>query len=105
MRSRIRQCWAILAVLAAALAVVRPVHALDDLRAVAATVTRDVGKAVSANSDGKKGTVFVFGEYHTSRLGQLQIAVMLLRLHDSQGLRVVVRVSDRVWNTARLVPL
>lgn len=52
-------------------------------------VTADVGSVQKVNSEGSLGPVFVFEEYHTSRLGQHQIAIMLLRLHDNHGLRLV----------------
>jgi hypothetical protein len=45
-----------------------------------------VQKAVSA---GQAGPIFIFEEFHTSRIGQLQIAVMLLRLHDKYGLKKI----------------
>jgi hypothetical protein len=40
-------------------------------------------------SAGDKAPVFIFEEFHTSRIGQLQIAVMLLRLHDKYGLKKI----------------
>ena len=49
----------------------------------------DVGKVGETASKGKKGPVFVFAEYHTSRVGQLQIAIMLLRLYELYGVKTI----------------
>lgn len=38
-------------------------------------------------AEGSASPIFVLEEYHTSRVGQLQEAVMLVRLHDKHGLR------------------
>ena len=56
-----------------------------DLSGAADAVSRDVGKILKTNSSGKKGPIFVIEEFHTSRIGQLQIATMLVRLHDKYG--------------------
>lgn len=57
------------------------------------TIARDIAKGIGTVrqvvSEGKKGPVFIFEEYHTSRVGQLQIGVMLLRLHDRHKMRVI----------------
>jgi hypothetical protein len=53
---------------------------------VAGKVVDGVGTVGKIVSTGTKGPVFVFDEYHTSRVGQLQMAIMLLRLHDRHGL-------------------
>lgn len=59
----------------------------------AAGLARDISAGVGAVQrsvlEGAKGPVVVFEEYHTSRVGQLQIAVMLLRLYERHGLRVI----------------
>jgi hypothetical protein len=56
---------------------------------MAAGVSNGAGK-VSAAADGSSGrTVVVFEESHGSRLGQLEIALMMVRLHDKHGLRQV----------------
>lgn len=57
-----------------------------------ADVAREIAKGVGTvgeTSAGMKGPVFVFEEYHTSRVGQLQIAIMLLRLHNRYGVKKV----------------
>jgi len=71
----------------------------------AAEIAKGVGEVRETDPDGSKGTVFVFEEYHTSRLGQLEIAVMLLRLHDEHNLRLIglegavqsARALDASW--------
>lgn len=55
---------------------------------VANEITPGVG-TVGKTATGETGQVFVFEEFHTSRVGQLQIAVMLLRLHDRYGVNKV----------------
>lgn len=60
-----------------------------NVEAAAHDISIDVGNVGKISTDGRKGTVFVFEEYHTSRVGQLQIAIMLLRLRDKYGLRMV----------------
>lgn len=60
-----------------------------DLEAVARDISTDVGKVGKISTAGSKGLVFVFEEYHTSRVGQLQIAIMLLRLRSKHGLQTV----------------
>ena len=60
-----------------------------DLAASARVVAEGVGKIGEINSAGTKGPVFVFEEFHTSRVGQLQTAVMLLRLHGQYSLRTL----------------
>jgi hypothetical protein len=59
---------------------------LDTTR-VARAIAPGVGAVGDSRATGKKGPIFVFEEYHNSRVGQLQIAVMLLRLHDQHGVR------------------
>jgi hypothetical protein len=49
-------------------------------------VVESVGIIQAPMSAGKSPPVVVFEEYHTSCLGQLEIAVMLVRLHDHHGL-------------------
>lgn len=56
---------------------------------VASEVATGVGEVRKIASEGTGGPLFVFEEFHTSRVGQLQIAVMLLRLHDRHGLRII----------------
>src|ERR1017187_8197734 len=57
-----------------------------DVAQVSQEITGGVGVLQKA-SGGAKGPVFVFEEVHTSRIGQLQIATMLVRLHDHHGLK------------------
>jgi hypothetical protein len=52
-------------------------------------IAEGVGEVRRVDIDGNKGPAFVFEEYHTSRVGQLQIAVMLLRLYEKHGMRYV----------------
>ena len=63
----------------------------DDLNIsqIAKDVTKNVGKVGRIYTTGKKGPVFVFEEFHTSRVGQLQAAIMLVRLHDKYGLKII----------------
>jgi hypothetical protein len=58
-----------------------------DLDKIAKQVAEDVGTVQTTHAQGETGPVFVFEEFHTSRVGQLQIAVMLLRLHEKHGLK------------------
>jgi hypothetical protein len=52
-------------------------------------VTKGVGAVQKTAATEGKGPVFVFEEVHTSRVGQLEIAVMLLRLHEKYGLKKI----------------
>ena len=58
-----------------------------DVVATAREAADGVGAVLKTNSNGNKGHIFVFEEFHTSRIGQLQIAAMLVRLHDKYGLK------------------
>ena len=49
---------------------------------------KDVGPASGA------GSIYVFEEFHTSRVGQLEIAVMLHRLYEKAGLRLIGLEGD-----------
>jgi hypothetical protein len=53
-------------------------------------VSAGVGKVgdVKAGADGRR--IYVLEEKHTSVLGQIEIALMLLRLHEQQGLRHIL---------------
>jgi len=62
--------------------------ALPDPASVARGVAQEVG-LVGKAVVGPRGPVYVFEEFHTSRVGQLQIAIMFLRLYDRHGLRVL----------------
>ena len=74
----------------------------DDLSRMADQIARDIGQVRQLGTKGSLGPVFVFEEFHTSRVGQLQIAVMLLRLHDRYGMRLIglegAIQSDRALN-------
>jgi hypothetical protein len=56
---------------------------------LAREIAQDVGEVQQSIPQGTKGPVLVFEEYHTSRVGQLQIGVMLLRLYERHGLRLI----------------
>jgi hypothetical protein len=60
-----------------------------DVDAVARQIVNRVGNVQKTSSAGDRGPVFVFEEFHTSRVGQLQIAAMLVRLHDSFGMKII----------------
>jgi hypothetical protein len=44
---------------------------------------------MSLSATGSGPLVLILDECHTSRVGQLQNAIMLLRLHDQYGLRTI----------------
>jgi hypothetical protein len=67
----------------------RDVGADTKLGQIAQAIADGVGTLQEADAKGDKGSVIVFEEYHTSRVGQLQGAVMLVRLHDLYGMRTV----------------
>jgi hypothetical protein len=60
-----------------------------DVAGVATKIAGGLGVVRKTMASGDKGPIFVFEEYHTSRVGQLQIATMLLRLHDGYGLKKI----------------
>lgn len=62
---------------------------LPSVQEIASVIVEGVGKISSVDDSGKKGQVIVFEEYHTSKTGQLQIATMLLRLHEQFGMRII----------------
>jgi hypothetical protein len=66
-----------------------PPVTVRDLDTIAKEVVVDVGAVQATHTRGKTGPVFVFEEFHTSRVGQLRIAVMLLRLHEKYGLKTI----------------
>jgi len=60
---------------------------VTDLRRAAEVVANGVGDIGKIKTgDRSRGPVFVFDENHISRAGQIEIAVMLLRLHEKFGL-------------------
>jgi hypothetical protein len=52
-------------------------------------VAKDVGKVVAAGQGRSNVSIVVFEERHDSRVGQMEIALMLLRLQRQFGLRLV----------------
>jgi hypothetical protein len=52
-------------------------------------VAKDAGKVVAAGEGRKPLSVIVFEEKHTSPVGQMEIALMLLRLERQYGLRLI----------------
>lgn len=65
--------------------------------ASAQTVSAGVGVVKKSSNEGTRGPVYVFEEVHTSRIGQLQIATMLLRLHDKYGLKNI-GLEGGIWS-------
>lgn len=61
----------------------------EHLPEIGGTVAGGIGRVGDVWASGSKGTVFVFEEFHTSRVGQLQIAAMILRLHDKYDVRKI----------------
>ena len=97
----VRRSWLCLVALWAALSLVAPNALVLDLPAQRASgkplplheaaldVARNVGTVGTLSDASNRGPVFVFEEFHTSRVGQLQIAVMLLRLHEKYGVHKI----------------
>lgn len=56
---------------------------------MAAEISANAGKVIAAANGSSDRKVVVFEETHTSRVGQLEIALMLLRLHDKHNLRQI----------------
>lgn len=52
-------------------------------------ISNDAGKLIASGNGRAERTVIVFEETHASGLGQLEIALMLVRLHDRHNLRQV----------------
>ena len=57
------------------------------LKARAESIAEGVGDYVNQTAPHRSGQVFVFEEYHNSRVGQVQIATMLTRLYKRAGVR------------------
>ena len=72
----------------------------SEVGTIATDISCDVGTVGQIASAGTQEPVFIFAEYHTSRVGQLQIATMLLRLHDRYGLRVIGLEGDTKTSAA-----
>src|SRR5271157_3237553 len=64
---------------------------------IAQEISTGVGVIQKTSDAGTKGPMFVFEEVHTSRVGQLQIAIMLLRLHDKYGLKKL-GLEGGIWS-------
>lgn len=56
---------------------------------IAKEISKDTGEVRQVNAAGAKGPFFVFEEFHTSRPGRVQSAVMLLRLYRKYGLKTI----------------
>lgn len=56
---------------------------------IAAKVSKGAGKVIASGQGSTNRTIFVFEERHDSRIGQLEIALMLWRLQKNQGLRQI----------------
>jgi len=68
-----------------------------DIAPAAQEIVSGVGSVQKTVTNGTQGPIFVFEEYHTSRLGQLQIATMLTRLHDKHALRKI-GLEGAIWS-------
>lgn len=68
-----------------------------DMAPIAEEVAKGVGIVQKTSVAGTKGPIFVFEEVHTSRIGQIQIATMLLRLHDKYGLKKIA-LEGAIWS-------
>ncbi len=77
--------WLMLAVLANAIYA----NQQSDLVKIAKNIADGVGVVGECNSTGVPGPIFVFEEYHTSRVGQLEIAIMMCRLHNLYGMKQI----------------
>ncbi len=58
-----------------------------DISLVAGNAAQEVGTVETVGSRGTAGPVFAFEEFHTSRVGQLQIALMLVRLYHQHQIK------------------
>ena len=56
---------------------------------IANEISEGVGKVVASTNGSDDPKIIVFEETHSSRIGQLEIALMLYRLHTRHGLRQV----------------
>jgi hypothetical protein len=56
---------------------------------IAKEVAAGVGSVQQVEANGERGPLFIFEEFHTSKIGRLQTAVMLLRLREKYGLRKI----------------
>ncbi len=54
---------------------------------IAQEVAEGVGQVHQTNPEGTRGPVVIFEEFHTSRVGQLEIAIMLRRLHQRHNMK------------------
>lgn len=59
------------------------------LTQIATDVSQGAGKVIAAANGNSERPIIVFEETHTSRIGQLQIALMLYRLYAKHGLHQV----------------
>jgi len=56
---------------------------------IATEIAKDAGEVRQVNAAGAKGPFFVFEEFHTSRPGRVQSALMLLRLYRKYGVKTI----------------
>src|ERR1017187_9031799 len=56
---------------------------------IAKKIAARVGTVESSFLEGTKGPIYVFEEFHTSRVGQIETAIMLLRLREQYGVKKV----------------
>jgi len=61
-------------------------------------VAKDVGKVVAAGEGSKPLSVVVLEEMHTSPVGQMEIALMLLRLQKQYGLQLISLEGAMAYN-------
>ena len=72
---------------------------------IAQEVAEGVGQVHQTNPEGTRGPVIIFEEFHTSRAGQLEIAIMLQRLHQRHNMKKIglegaiqaTRPIDAAW--------
>src|SRR5262249_10492338 len=71
--------------------------AIWDVASVAEDITKEAGVVQRISATGAKRPILIFEEVHTSRVGQIQIATMLLRLHDKYGLKKIA-LEGAIWS-------
>lgn len=76
---------------------------LVNVASAAPDVAKNIGTVQKVFPDGKRGPIFVFEEVHTSRIGQLQIAAMLVRLHDHYGVKNIA-LEGSIWSGRSMAP-
>ncbi len=66
-----------------------PANAEGDLKAMMDDIARDVGVVVEVKDNGSQNPIIIFQENHASILGQVEIALMLQRLHFHYGVNLI----------------